>query len=118
MELRPIARVHTDFGSKFGVPRQSGLVPELAAVLEFEPGFRSPEAVRGLEAFSHIWLLWYFSESARAGNASPPRCGRLGWEATCAWACSPAALRSVRTASVCPAWSWNGSISVIPTDPC
>ena len=46
MELRPIARVRSDFGSKFGVPRQSGLVPELTAVLEFEPEFRSPEAVR------------------------------------------------------------------------
>ena len=78
MELRPIARVHTDFGSKFGVPRQSGLVPELAAVLEFEPEFRSPEAVRGLEAYSHIWLIWQFSENADRGWSPTVRPPRLG----------------------------------------
>ena len=78
MELRPIARVHTEFGSKFGVPRQSGLVPELTAVLEFEPEFRNPEAVRGLEAYSHIWLIWQFSENADRGwhpTVRPPRLG-------------------------------------------
>ena len=78
MELRPIARVHTDFGSKFGVPRQSGLVPELAAVLVFEPEFRSPEAVRGLEAYSHIWLIWQFSENADRGWSPTVRPPRLG----------------------------------------
>ena len=57
-----IARVRTDFPTKFGLPRQSGLVPELEGVVEFEEGFRVPEAVRGLEGFSHIWLLWGFSE--------------------------------------------------------
>lgn len=78
MELRPIARVHSDFGSKFGVPRQSGLVPELTAELEFEPEFRSPEAVRGLEAFSHIWLIWQFSENADRGWSPTVRPPRLG----------------------------------------
>ena len=78
MELRPIARVHSDFGSKFGVPRQSGLVPELTAVLEFEPEFRSPEAVRGLEDFSHLWLIWQFSENADAGWSPTVRPPRLG----------------------------------------
>lgn len=78
MVLRPIARVHTDFGSKFGVPRQSGLVPELTAVLEFEPEFRSPEAVRGLEAYSHIWLIWQFSENADRGWSPTVRPPRLG----------------------------------------
>ena len=78
MELRPIARVRTDFGSKFGVPRQSGLVPELTAVLEFEPEFRSPEAVRGLEAYSHIWLIWQFSENADRGWSPTVRPPRLG----------------------------------------
>ncbi len=61
-ELCVIARVRTDFPTKFGLPRQSGLVPELEGVVEFEEGFRVPEAVRGLEGFSHIWLLWGFSE--------------------------------------------------------
>lgn len=78
MELRPIARVHSDFGSKFGVPRQSSLVPELTAELEFEPEFRSPEAVRGLEAFSHIWLIWQFSENADRGWSPTVRPPRLG----------------------------------------
>ena len=78
MELRPIARVHTDFGSKFGVPRQNGLVPELTAVLEFEPEFRSPEAVRGLESYSHIWLIWQFSENAGRGCSPTVRPPRLG----------------------------------------
>ena len=78
MELRPIARVHTEFGSKFGVPRQSGLVPELTAVLEFEPEFRNPEAVRGLEAYSHIWLIWQFSENADRGWSPTVRPPRLG----------------------------------------
>ncbi len=88
MELRPLARVHSDFAGKFGVPRQSGLVPELTAVLEFEPEFRSPEAVRGLEAFTHLWLIWEFSENADRGwrpTVRPPRLGgnrRLGVFAT------------------------------------
>jgi tRNA-Thr(GGU) m(6)t(6)A37 methyltransferase TsaA len=88
VELRPIARVHSDFAGKFGVPRQSGLVPELTAVLEFEPEFRSPEAVRGLEAFTHLWLIWEFSENADRGwrpTVRPPRLGgnrRLGVFAT------------------------------------
>ena len=59
--LRVIARVRTDFPQKFGLPRQSGLVPELKGTVEFEEGFRVPEAVRGLEGFSHVWLLWGFS---------------------------------------------------------
>ncbi len=78
MELRPIAYVHSDFGGKFGVPRQSGLVPELTAVLEFLPEFRSQEAVRGLEEFSHVWLIWQFSENADAGWSPTVRPPRLG----------------------------------------
>lgn len=78
MELRPIARVHTDFRGKFGIPRQSGLVPELTAVLEFLPEFRSPEAVRGLEAYSHLWLIWQFSENADKGWSPTVRPPRLG----------------------------------------
>ena len=78
--MRPIARISTDFQSKFGVPRQSGLVPELAARITFEPEFRSRDAVRGLEEFSHIWLLWQFSAAVREGapfspTVRPPRLG-------------------------------------------
>ncbi len=88
--VRPIARIRTDFASKFGVPRQSGLVPELEGRIVFEPEFRSADAVRGLEEFSHVWLLWQFSEAVREGalfspTVRPPRLGgnvRVGVFAT------------------------------------
>lgn len=84
--LKIVARIRTDFGSKFGIPRQSGLL-DLEAVVEFEPEFRREEAVRGLEGFSHLWLLWLFAETAASGNLTvrPPRLGgnaRLGVFAT------------------------------------
>jgi tRNA-Thr(GGU) m(6)t(6)A37 methyltransferase TsaA len=86
--MKVIARIHTDLPTKFGVPRQSGLVEALKAVIVFEAGFRSPEAVRGLEDFSHIWLLWQFSETVRgtwSPTVRPPRLGgdkRMGVFAT------------------------------------
>lgn len=86
--MEVIARIHTDFPDKFGIPRQSGLIDSLRGTIIFEPAFRNPEAVRGLEQFSHIWLLWEFSENKREGwNATvrPPRLGgnaRLGVFAT------------------------------------
>ncbi|MBQ2044306.1 MAG: SAM-dependent methyltransferase, partial [Bacteroidaceae bacterium] len=67
MELKIIARIHTDFKTKFGVPRQSGLVNELTGRIVFEPEYRNADALRGLEGFSHIWLLWDFSEAHREG---------------------------------------------------
>lgn len=86
--MKIIARIQTDFPDKFGIPRQSGLVQELQGKIVFEPEFRSPEAVRGLEAFSHIWLLWQFSKSNKAQwspTVRPPRLGgdkRVGVFAT------------------------------------
>lgn len=85
--MKIIARIHSDFPSKFGIPRQSGLVEALKARVVFEPDFRSPEAVRGLEGFSHIWLIWQFSQAVR--ETGPPRCGRPGWEAIPAWGSLP-----------------------------
>lgn len=78
--MRPVAHIRTDFASKFGVPRQSGLVPSLTGRVVFEPEFRSREAVRGLEEFSHIWLLWQFSQAVRpdapfSPTVRPPRLG-------------------------------------------
>lgn len=73
-----IATIHTDFPTKYGIPRQAGLVDELEAVIEFEPAYRQPEAVRGLEEFSHIWLLWDFSLAHRdkwSATIKPPRLG-------------------------------------------
>lgn len=62
--IKPIARIRSDFPSKFGIPRQAGIVPELEALVVFEPEYREAEALRGLEGFSHIWLIWQFSEAA------------------------------------------------------
>lgn len=86
--MKIIARIQTDFPDKFGIPRQSGLVQELQGKIVFEPEFRSPEAVRGLDAFSHIWLLWQFSKAHKARwspTVRPPRLGgdkRVGVFAT------------------------------------
>ena len=86
-EIVPVARIKTDFSSKFGVPRQSGLVDELVSTIVFEPEFRSPDALRGIEGFSHIWVLWGFSEAEFRGSLTvrPPRLGgnmRMGVFAT------------------------------------
>ena len=86
--MKIIGQIHTDFPSKFGIPRQSGLVNELKATITFEPEFRNPEAFRGLEEFSHIWLLWKFSKSEKSNwsaTVKPPRLGgkkRMGVFAT------------------------------------
>lgn len=77
-ELVVVAKIHTEFIDKFGIPRQSGLVSSLRGEIVFEPEFRSMDAVRGLEEFSHIWLLWEFSKAKREGYAltvTPPRLG-------------------------------------------
>ena len=78
MELKIIARIRTDFPEKFGIPRQSGLVKGLMGRIVFEPAYRTPEAVRGMEGFSHLWLLWGFSKVTRTGwsaTVAPPRLG-------------------------------------------
>ena len=77
MELKTIARIHTGFSEKFGIPRQSGLV-ETPGYIVFEQPYNNPDAVRGLEEFSHIWLIWQFSESVRddwSPTVRPPRLG-------------------------------------------
>ena len=86
--MRPVARVRSDFPEKFGIPRQSGIVESLEAKIVFEPEFRVMDAVRGLEDFSHIWLIWEFSEAVRdswSPTVRPPRLGgnvRMGVFAT------------------------------------
>lgn len=73
-----IAKIRTDFPTKFGIPRQSGIVASLKGSIVFEPEYRDPEAVRGLEAFSHLWLIWEFSEAKRdswSPTVRPPRLG-------------------------------------------
>lgn len=79
-----IGHISTDFPTKFGIPRQSGLIEELKGVITFEPEYRQPEAFRGLEDFSHIWVLWQFSKSQKktiASTVTPPRLGgKYEWE--------------------------------------
>ena len=83
-----IATIRSDFPTKFGIPRQSGLVEELRATVVFEPEYRNPDALRGLEDFSHLWLIWQFSEAVRdkwSPTVRPPRLGgntRMGVFAT------------------------------------
>lgn len=86
--IKPIGHIHSDFPTKFGIPRQAGIVEALESVLVFEPEYRDPEALRGIEGFSHLWLIWQFSENLRAGfspTVRPPRLGgneRMGVFAT------------------------------------
>lgn len=86
--MKIIAKIHNDFPTKFGIPRQSGLVQSLKAEIVFEPEFRSRDALRGLDEFSHLWLLWEFSEALRdewSPTVRPPRLGgnqRMGVFAT------------------------------------
>ena len=86
--IRVIARIHSDFQEKFGIPRQSGLVEALRSVVVFEPEYRTLDALRGIEGFSHLWLIWQFSQAVReewSPTVRPPRLGgnvRLGVFAT------------------------------------
>lgn len=86
--MKPIGTIYTDFSTKFGIPRQSGLCEELKGKIVFEPEYRREEAFRGLEDFSHIWILWQFSQAVReewTPTVRPPRLGgnrRMGVFAT------------------------------------
>ena len=87
-EMQVIATIRTDFPTKFGIPRQSGIVDTLRAKIVFEPAYRNPDALRGLEDFSHVWLIWQFS-----GNGSA---------AIRAWACLRRVRRFGPIRLVCP----------------
>ena len=88
VQIQVIARMKSDFPSKFGIPRQSGLVETLRSTIVFEPEFRNSDALRGIEGYSHLWLIWQFSEAVRSGwspTVRPPRLGgntRMGVFAT------------------------------------
>ena len=78
VNIRIIARMHSDFSTKFGIPRQSGLVESLHSTIVFEPEFRNADALRGIEDFSHLWIIWQFSEAVRqrwSPTVRPPRLG-------------------------------------------
>ena len=86
--MKIVARIHNDFKEKFGIPRQSGIASEFVSVIVFEPEYRVREALRGLEGFSHLWLIWNFSKAERdtwSPTVRPPRLGgnkRMGVFAT------------------------------------
>ena len=88
VNIQVIARMNSDFATKFGIPRQSGIVQELRSTIVFEPEYRNTDALRGMEGFSHLWLIWQFSEAIRSGwspTVRPPRLGgntRMGVFAT------------------------------------
>ena len=88
IEIKPIARMKSDFKTKFGIPRQSGLVDSLRSTIVFEPEFRNPDTLRGIEGYSHLWIIWQFSEAVRqdwSPTVRPPRLGgntRMGVFAT------------------------------------
>ena len=101
--MKIIARIRTDFKEKFGIPRQSGITDELEARIVFEPEYRVPEALRGIEGYSHLWIIWQFSEAVRdtwSPTVRPPRLGgnkRMGVFATRSpYRPNPIGLSSVR----------------------
>lgn len=105
--MNVIARIRSDFSSKFGVPRQSGLVDALEATVVFEPEYRNADALRGLEGFSHLWLVWVFDQAVRkewSPTVRPPRLGgnqRMGVFATRSpFRPNPIALSSVKLAGM------------------
>ena len=105
--MNVIARIHSDFSSKFGVPRQSGLVDALESTIVFEPEYRNADALRGLEGFSHVWLVWVFDQAIRetwSPTVRPPRLGgnaRMGVFATRSpFRPNPIALSCVRLAGI------------------
>ena len=115
--MEVIARIHNDFPTKFGLPRQSGLAPSLRAKIVFEPAYRVPEALRGLEGFSHIWLIWGFSESEGwSPTVRPPRLGgtvRMGVFATRSpFRPNPIGLSSVRLEAI-EADGGNGLVLIV-----
>ena len=107
MLIKPIAHIHCDYKAKFGIPRQSGLINSVPAKIIFLPEYRNPDAFRGLEGYSHLWLLWQFSEAVRDGwspTVRPPRLGgnkRMGVFATRSpYRPNPIGLSSVKIISI------------------
>ena len=109
-EIQVIARIHSDFREKFGIPRQSGLVETLRAAVVFEPEYRNPEAVRGLDGFTHLWLIWQFSLAVRQNWSPTVRPPRLGGNTRS----SPPVRPTVPTPSVFPAYVWSLYATIQP----
>ena len=107
MLIRPIAHIHCEFKEKFGIPRQSGLIDSVRAKIVFLPEYRNPDALRGLDGYSHLWLLWQFSEAVRSDwspTVRPPRLGgnkRMGvFASRSPFRPNPIGLSSVKIVSI------------------
>ena len=107
MLIRPIAHIHCDFKEKFGIPRQSGLIDSARAKIVFLPEYRNPDALRGLDGYTHLWLLWQFSEAVRSEwspTVRPPRLGgnkRMGvFASRSPFRPNPIGLSSVKIVSI------------------
>lgn len=121
--MEPVAHIRSDFSSKFGAPRQAGLVEELRSAVVFEPPYRIAEALRGIEGFSHLWLIWEFSENrgkAWSPTVRPPRLGgnrRLGVFATRSpFRPNPIALSAVTLAGMEETAEWGTVLRVRGAD--
>ena len=101
LPMHVIATMHSAFPAKFGIPRQSGLVDTLRSTIVFQPEYRNPDALRGLEGFSHLWVVWVFSQAVR--NTWSPTLARPGWAGTPVWGCLPPGPPSGPTPSAFPA---------------
>lgn len=115
MTLKVIAHIRTAFPTKFGIPRQSGLVDSLRGEVIFTPEYRNADAVRGLEDFSHIWLVWQFSGAVRDSWSPTVRPPRLA--ATPGWAYLPPVLPSGPIRWDCPVSSWKPSSTGLTSAP-
>lgn len=123
ISIQAIAKIRSDFPSKFGIPRQSGIVESLRSTIIFEPEFRNADALRGLENFSHLWLIWHFSEATRSTwspTVRPPRLGgntRLGVFATRSpFRPNPIALSSVRILGIEKTQNYGSVIHIAGAD--
>ena len=104
--VKIIARIHTDFPTKFGVPRQSGLIDSLESLIIFEPEYRDPLSLRGLEEFSHLWLIWQFSKAVRdtwSPTVRPPKLPSGQMPSGCP-RCGFWGLRSISSTGMCCVW--------------
>lgn len=106
--LKIIAHMQSDFSSKFGIPRQSSIVDTLQSTIVFEPDYRNPDALRGLESFTHIWLIWGFSETERDTWSPTVRPPRLGGNARMGVFASRSPFRLLKSAlsSNTPSWAF------------
>ncbi|MGI6030655.1 MAG: tRNA (N6-threonylcarbamoyladenosine(37)-N6)-methyltransferase TrmO [Eubacteriales bacterium] len=121
--MKVIARIHTDFSEKFGIPRQSGLADQLRGVVVFEPDYRNADSLRGIEEYSHLWLVWLFSQAIReqwSPTVRPPRLGgntRVGvFASRSPFRPNPIGLSSVRLLKVERHPKWGSVLHVAGAD--